>query len=46
MYADPGNTAAVKRNQAWIMSLHTRVGTLSSNVIQNRSRNISTLCPW
>jgi hypothetical protein len=25
--------------------LHRRVGMLSSNVIQNLSRNIATLCP-
>ena len=43
--AEPATEGAAKRNQAWIMSLQTRVGRLRSRVIQKRSRNISTLCP-
>jgi hypothetical protein len=45
MYEDPGKAGAENPNMCRTMPLQSRVGMLSSNVIQNRSRNIATLCP-
>ncbi|HXH05321.1 MAG TPA: hypothetical protein VNI83_01905 [Vicinamibacterales bacterium] len=43
MYREPGNVGALNPSQFWIIPLQTSVGIVSSSVIQNLARNISTL---
>jgi len=45
MYEDTGKVGAEKPNMCCTIPLHRTVGMLSSNVIQNRSRNMATLWP-
>lgn len=45
IHCEPGNIGALNPNARSSMCPQITVGTVSARVIQNRSRNIATLCP-